>query len=795
MIEALDVGVHTVHSAEESVKNSNSRRPSLVEPPVVAPATDYTAQNPFGDAMSVLTDNQVCAAAPPEQSVSNPYYSQGLPGGVAQTPQRYSATSAAAPQQPPPPQQQSNEPSSDEINRLNQMKMAAQQAENDATSAADHVQALEIQYGDLRDEADRAASLAHEKQKSKPKKKGLFKGKNGKKEYQKELDAAIADATSKGHAAKEAQQNLRNAKDNALRMQQEAEQMRRDADNYEMELANRLTSVVDYSQQNSCQPPTAYNHPQYDASSHSYQPPQPTQGYQPQPTPDEFGVPPSYNPYAPTYGQQPDPNQPYNPYAVPSSPGPTPMGMGGYCATPARPEQPHSQPQQNLMGGHTNDGLGGAHSINNNSNAPSTNAFTNESNIATPTTTHKTQKEEDDLLAVTGSSVYEDYSKNEASQQEFQQPMQEPTQQPNYNFPTDGSVSEASNAGLSYATNNTGVSYGSVPVSTAGNEGQNTNKNDANSVADISYDGGSYVSIPEATVQTIPAVAPLPVQQGQSNHGYGTDSSIQGSVSRAGTISGYNSVANGNPDDFTTTSQQGSVSYAGSISVHDSDNILAAATNSTIIETGSTYPIADNNMQQPQHQNTESNAFDGIPSPDKDVSYDQISNGGSIGIASQSAPVTSMNMSHQTNSFEGGIPTPTVSNDSIFFSETTLPQPTVQASHPYPSQQSSLSVNSMGSYSAGLQSGNASQSASLDGSAIPLSNSNDQDFFSEVQPQPVPIQNNTSSHIYDDPNVTAATEMMSNANITENFSGIPSPEKEEAKNVIDDEYANPFAQS
>merc|ERR1711971_553351 len=119
-----------------------------------------------------LTDNQVYVAAPPEQSVSNPYYSQGLPGGVAQTPKRYSATSATASQQQQP-QQQSNEPSSDEIDRLNQMKMAAQQAENDATSAADHVQALEIQYGDLRDEADRAASLAHEKQSSKPKKKGL----------------------------------------------------------------------------------------------------------------------------------------------------------------------------------------------------------------------------------------------------------------------------------------------------------------------------------------------------------------------------------------------------------------------------------------------------------------------------------------------------------------------------------------------------------------------------------------------------------------------------------------------
>lgn len=69
------------------------------------------------------------------------------------------------------------DPPVEALQRLKELQDNAQFAEREANSAQDHVQALAIQYNDLRMQAERAEIIANE---IRPKKKGFFKG--GKKE-------------------------------------------------------------------------------------------------------------------------------------------------------------------------------------------------------------------------------------------------------------------------------------------------------------------------------------------------------------------------------------------------------------------------------------------------------------------------------------------------------------------------------------------------------------------------------------------------------------------------------------
>jgi|AntRauTorckE5430_2_1112549.scaffolds.fasta_scaffold08545_2 hypothetical protein len=78
---------------------------------------------------------------------------------------------------------------------------------------------------------------------------------------------------------------------------------------------------------------------------------------------------------------------------------------------------------------------------------------------------------------------------------------------------------------------------------------------------------GSYVSAQEPTPSNLDNIVARPSPAAEYNipaPDYGTDLSIQGSVSRTGTISGYNSV-NPNAEYATDSSVQGSKSNAGII--------------------------------------------------------------------------------------------------------------------------------------------------------------------------------------------------------------------------------------
>ena len=522
---------------------------------------------------------------------------------------------------------------------LQNLKDDAEQAEHDAQSATDHAQALGLQFEDIRRDFDDINQIANQKQNAKPKKKGFLKG--GKKEHQKEIDAAMLLAEQKSREVQQAHDNLRMAQDNAARMSEEASQKRSQADAYEMQLSDYLTRAH-FSQEQEAVPATL-SQEEFGAAARGH----------------EYST---THRYAPSYGSFGDANMSYDNSVAQHNAGMAPMGFGGYPATPARPDTSG----QALMGGNPNEGLMGGPS-----------GYYNQ-NSSTMPTAGQNQNFDDNLMGVAPASS----TANGASVASA-------------TFPTDSSVAGMSNAGLSYASakysindmSNTGLSYvpdeikslekpldagsyvsvqeATKPSATGmDNAGITSIKEDASYGAtkpsDASITGmsnaGSYISIQEGSnLDTIPVVAPLPTTEYNTHTGSATDSSIQGSVSRAGTISGYNL----NPDYATDASVQGSVSRAGTMSGYNSDAQPPAT---------SAFPLLPEKIS--------SDEFGGIPSPTMGDTFEQKGdtfeqNGGlasfdqSLDYTASIDPNPNVN---QNKSFDSGIATPTASNDDKFYS-------------------------------------------------------------------------------------------------------------------------------
>ncbi len=306
MKEAFQTGLQTIHDAEEIAKAKRGASPH-----VDSSTAAIQSVNPFGDAGSVLTDTFADASSF-QHSVSHVQREQLPPQQMA--PVNYYEQQVH--QAPVPPQKSG--PSEESLRRLEELKIAAQKAEEDATSADDHAKALALQFEDIRAEAERANAIANDKQNAKPKKKkGLRRGGKDKKEQKRELESALQNASQKNDEANRAHYDLRNAEANAGKLMAEAQQKRAVADAYEMQLAEEASAV----------------HPSV-------------------PTPlsrEEFG--------AAARGQDIPEAHTHNPYATSATPykNTTMMGYGGYPGTPAAPGifdgAPMGSVNEGLMGG------------------------------------------------------------------------------------------------------------------------------------------------------------------------------------------------------------------------------------------------------------------------------------------------------------------------------------------------------------------------------------------------------------------------------------------------------------
>jgi hypothetical protein len=125
---------------------------------------------------------------------------------------------------------------------LEELRIEAEKAERDATSADDHAKGLALQFEDIRAEAERANANANEKKNAKSKKKmGLLRGGKDKKEQKRELESALQYSSQKNDEANRAHSDLRNVKANASKLMAEAQQKRANA--YEMKLTEEVTTV------------------------------------------------------------------------------------------------------------------------------------------------------------------------------------------------------------------------------------------------------------------------------------------------------------------------------------------------------------------------------------------------------------------------------------------------------------------------------------------------------------------------------------------------------------------------
>eukprot|EP00979_Chaetoceros_neogracilis_P001695 scaffold305_cov267-Chaetoceros_neogracile.AAC.12 len=649
MKEALDIGAHTIHTAEASVRGVHTRGTSHVD--VDPPTVNNPMVNPFGDAVSVLTEhhNQHYVGHSVQEEPPASYHDQSAPSAsMHQVEPQQHQPQQQQPQQHQPQQQQphQSEPPDQALQMMANLKDAAEQAEKDAQSANDHTQALSLQVEDIRREFEQLNDNASKMQSSKPKKKGFLKGKGGKKEHQKEVEAAINLAEQKSIEVQQAHDNLGMAQRNANNMKEEASQKRAEADSYEIQLADYLTHAQHPQEQEAV--PATMSKEDFGAAARGQ---------------EYVDAPPTYqSQYDHSYGSYGELNVSYDNSASQNKSGMAPMGFGGYPSTTAGPAESGTS----LMGGNSDTGLmGGNYSRN-----PVDGYYnSNDPGRSVQAVDAPTQNVDQHLMG--GAPTYnESYLASNSTNST--------TNIVHTNFPGDASVT-----GMSYASDinsYAGISYDSAPVTNLSHAGGSfVSVQGEIEPADASITGmsnaGSYLSAQEPILKLDNIVAPLPAEYNIPAPGYDTDLSIQGSVSRTGTISGYNSV-NPNAEYATDSSVQGSSSNAGTISGYNSDVLPAA----TFTDIGNATSNAFSAKPQVS-QNVISERFGGIPSPIKEDNF--VPNVGlpSFGESFDYTASGDQN-ANESKSFDSGIPTPTASNDDSFYGFASHDQPAPT----YPSQ-------------------------------------------------------------------------------------------------------------
>lgn len=591
----LEQGLNTIRTAEESVKEASSRKTSLAEPPGIH-NTAQSSVNPFDDAKSVLTDNFGDASV----SVHHPQQQQHTSSShfvTEQHPQHPPLESSYRPSYP-----QEGTVTDEEMQKLATLKSAAERAETDARNASDHANALGLQFEDIRNEADGANAMANEKQNMKPKKKGLFKGSSRKKAYQKDVEEAMNIAAEKSERAQRAYENLRSAQEYAAKMKQDADKKRADADRFELELADKLTTA---------------NHPHHQ--------PQPSNRHAVM-SAEEFGAVArgqrGYNPELNSHSTAGyfgySANVEHGQYR-----GPSPMGFGGYPGSPSR----FYRNDNDLMGGAPHQGLMGSRSEDDqamgtySTNSPSRSVV----NVDTNTESFQDYSADDAVNYMAGNHTHFNKTGIHTNQGLGKSV-----------FPTDSSLAGMSDAGISYASDrhsiteqsHTGVSYASIRNGMENHPVQNN----ANPMVVLNEESSNFKDYPSSESYhprdgTISQVAPLPPFDFCSTHtGNGTDSSIQGSVSRAGTISEHydNNI---NPNYCTESSIQDS-RHSTNVPSVPSGNLFVAST---------------------EADKTGVHDFDGIPSPEKDDTFELNGGGGALYLTQQDRAIRDHHVSDEQN--------------------------------------------------------------------------------------------------------------------------------------------------
>jgi len=139
-------------------------------------------------------------------------------------------------------QQYQSGPSEDELQMLQVLKSEAEVASRNAASADDQARAVAMKFEDAKVEAQRAQMEVSRKQSAKPKKKGLLGGGKKKKAAKQELETAMQVASEKNTSAQRYHDELKTASEAAVRMKSEADRLIAEAEAYEIQLAEKLTS-------------------------------------------------------------------------------------------------------------------------------------------------------------------------------------------------------------------------------------------------------------------------------------------------------------------------------------------------------------------------------------------------------------------------------------------------------------------------------------------------------------------------------------------------------------------------
>lgn len=242
MIDALDIAKKSIDAARNTSLESTARNDqnSLVSAqPVTYGYSDM-------DGLSVGSTS-VRSSQPIQPKMYQSY---------VQPTMHYSPTPTQAPVAPPPPPT-IHEPSSEVLQQLQRMKQEAEHTEKELQSARDYAQALSIQFADVKVEAEILHNEAEEKMNESLKKKGKFRGGN-KKAAKKEAEDAKQKAMFKGDEVQQLQYRLQQADDQVAQLKHKAETLRANADYFETELSNQITQARNQNQMTSQEYPMGY---------------------------------------------------------------------------------------------------------------------------------------------------------------------------------------------------------------------------------------------------------------------------------------------------------------------------------------------------------------------------------------------------------------------------------------------------------------------------------------------------------------------------------------------------------
>lgn len=496
MIDALDMGKESIIEAHAAAMENKAKIKEQVShaPSQNAHLFGYSDMDGLSVGTGSVQSTQLSAqnvssvATPQRAQVS---HDDGL---------YYSAPPAYAPPKhaPPAPPPTINEPSAEALQQLHRMKQEAEHAEKQLQSAKDYAQAISLQFEDVKSEAERLAQEAEEKMKEAHKKKGKFRGGN-KKAAKKEAEEAQQKAMFKGDEVQQLQYRLQQAEDQIAQLKHKAETMRSNADSFEMELANQVSQAQSQSSVHPETFSTGYGTQSYSAASVD-----------------------PFNPYSnvgvsPT---QPSHNRQY------SEPG---MGYGGNPSTPSRPATKQFDDTSSL-----------AHSsIYDQYNESGSYSFDQHGLSIADSTSYA------DLTATGSEDVYANQPQNHYSLMGGTAGSLGSISRSHGGYGSDTGYQSIHSTGVSQSGPNTFM--GSHAVQPSDNSvGGSLSYTDAS--ASVHHDsgwsyGGSVGKPPSPVPENSAVVEPksfvvdhLPRHEYTNHSGYDTSSSIQGSVSRAGTI-------------------------------------------------------------------------------------------------------------------------------------------------------------------------------------------------------------------------------------------------------------------